>query len=506
MTEYHRMLQRQLKRVGINLEKDNISPEYLKLFKSITNAYEDAEKGYYTIARSLDLSSQEMFELREKLQKEREIIQSVMSDGLCVFDEAWNIVSLNSTGAKLLYCVSDKVVGKHFSEVFSLFEDDDTKRKKIDPLALEGNLVRGVVYHCERGYLKTYHGIVSPIGFSINPLPLIRENEFNGAVLLFRSIQERLEAEMALKNAIKVAEKSNKAKTIFLANMSHEIRTPMNGIMGMLQLLMTTPLNDKQNHYVKKGLESANSLLKILGDILDFAKIEAGRVSFELLDFDLKSEIDSLMVMYKVQCEQKGINAEFDFDNTISTKVKGDPLRIKQILNNLVNNAIKFTPQGGKITITVKLLNLNHDHETLMVSVADSGIGIPQTSLNKIFDMFSQADESTTRKYGGTGLGLAITRQLVELMGGQIQVTSVENEGSTFSFTLKLGLQKVSATAEAVPDMQEKISHFDAHILLVEDNELNQVVATDMLKALGCEIDVVDSGESAYDKIQKSKY
>ncbi|MBN9288379.1 MAG: hypothetical protein BGO43_14030 [Gammaproteobacteria bacterium 39-13] len=507
MYDFHPLLARQLKRVGIDIEKEEIPDKYLKLLAYINNSYKESDQGRYVIERAMEISSQEMLELKETLQNEKIIMQSVISEGLCVLDPFWKVTSLNSTAGKLLCCSQAAMHGKFFYEIFSLYESENTQCSEITIDILKERCKEGNIYHCENGFLKTFHGVTRPISFSINPLPLINNRLFGGAVLIFRDITERLETELLLRNSLKAAEQSNKAKTFFLANMSHEIRTPMNGILGMLQLLMHTTLDEKQKHYVQKSFDSANSLLRILGDILDFSKIEAGKIEFKNEEFNFKKELDTLMIIFQTLTKEKKIELELQHDSNIPSLVKGDPLRIKQVINNLVNNAIKFTPAHGKVTLSTKLLKLQNDNISIQVSVSDSGIGIPSNKLEKIFDVFSQADESTTRKYGGTGLGLAITKQLLEQMGGHILVNSVEGQGTTFTCTLNLQAALSAPSSDLQQNIPEQNTHqFHANVLVVEDNQLNQIVVHDMLKSLGCEIDVVGTGMLAVEAVQRKKY
>lgn len=507
MYDFHPLLARQLKRVGIDSEQEEISDKYLKLLAYINNAYKEAEQNRYVIERAMEISSQEMRELRETLQNEKIIMQSVMSEGLCVVDTFWKVTSLNTTAGKLLCCSPAAMIGKFFYDFFSLYEGENSSASEITMDILKEKCKEGNIFHCENGFLKTFHGVTRPISFSINSLPLINNKIFGGAVLIFRDITERLETELLLRNSLKAAEQSNKAKTYFLANMSHEIRTPMNGILGMLQLLMHTTLDEKQTHYVQKSFDSANSLLRILGDILDFSKIEAGKIEFENKEFNLKKELEALMIIFQTQSKEKKLRIELQHDNTIPEVVKGDTLRIKQVINNLMNNAIKFTPNEGSITLSTKLLGTQNNTISLQIAVHDTGIGISSDKLNKIFDIFSQADESTTRKYGGTGLGLAITKQLLEQMGGHIIVNSVEGKGTTFTCTLSLEIAPTNAILDPAQNVPEENGHqFHANVLVVEDNQLNQIVVHDMLKSLGCEIDVVGTGLLAVEAVQRKKY
>ncbi|MBS0287804.1 MAG: response regulator [Proteobacteria bacterium] len=503
--KFHRLLQRQMKNAGI-LENEIIPDKYLKLLSSINTAYLEADQSRYIIERSMEISSQEMQALRDVLQKEKEIIQAVISDGFCVIDPFWKITSINETGANILCSAKETVVGKLFNEIFTLYEelDDEFIEKGITFFQEQCSASR--IYHCEKGQIKTSHGVMRPISFSINPLPLINNKIFSGAVLIFRDISKQLESENLLKSSLKAAQESNKSKAQFLANMSHEIRTPMNGILGMLQLLMHTHLDDTQRNYANKSFECANSLLRIIGDILDFSKIEAGKVEFENKEFNLKREAESWLLFFSTQAKEKNIKINLTFDKTIPDNVKGDVFRIRQVLNNLVNNAIKFTPSQGLINIVISLKKSYINQIVLQFAVEDSGIGIKEELQGKIFEVFSQADESTTREYGGTGLGLAICKHLVNLMGGEITVTSSVGKGSVFSFTLLLEKADKDIPHQTVSYMVNPIPQFNANILLVEDNPVNQSVVNDMLKTLGCEIDIAETGKQALLAMQNAKY
>lgn len=503
----HPLLIRQMKRVGITFAHENLPDKVLTLLNHISNAYNEFEAGHYTSVRSLEISSEEMLELRQRLQKEKEIIQAVMSDGFCIFDAKWNIIDLNKMGANLLCTAPTEAFGKYYTEVFSLYRGNNGDSELVSLSSLDDLLARGEVYQCPEGAIKSINDITTPISFSINPLPSIN-GESQGSVFIFRNIKDALEKELALKTAVKIAQKSNAAKTIFLANMSHEIRTPMNGVMGMLQLLMNTPLNEKQKGYVDKGYHSAVLLLKILGDILDFSKIESGKISFENMEFSITDEMNSIIKLFHSQATQKKLAFEVHFDEALPNLVKGDPHRLKQIISNLLSNAIKFTPAEGKIGIEFKLIEKHDQNMTIEGIVTDTGVGIPFDAQHNIFEMFSQADQSTTRKYGGTGLGLAITKQLVELMGGEIHVESTEGKGSKFWFTLRLGLQKEHdvKTAPMTATIPSELPTFDASLLVVEDNELNQAVTRDMLSYFGCEVDVVNSGAEALEILTRKKF
>lgn len=505
MPALHPLLLRQLKRHGIKIN-DDLDPHILDLFKSISNAYAESEDGRYIIERAMEISSQEMYNLREKLQKEKEIVQSLMSDGLCVFDPFWQIVNLNDTAAQLLCCSSENLLHRRFDDFFTLYKTENGQDEVIDLQSLVTTLIHEGFFHCEMGKLVTLHDKTLLVSFSINPLPLLNQKNFSGAVFVFRDISQAIHDQIVLKDSLLAAERSNKAKTLFLANMSHEIRTPLNGVLGMLQLLKNTPLNEKQTHYVNKCYESAETLLSLIGDILDFSKIEAGKIEFENNALNLHHEMASIVSIFKAQCKDKRLQIDLLYDASVPQHVKGDALRVKQVITNLINNAIKFTPENGKILLQVSVGEVLEDEVVVRFSVKDTGIGIPEALQGKIFDIFSQADESTTRKYGGTGLGLAIVKQLVEHMGGHVFLKSAPDQGSTFSCTIKFKKCDQETQIKQIENKLPLDKKFDAHILVVEDNPLNQVVLDEMLTHLGCKTKIVDTGNKALQAIEKEDF
>ena len=276
------------------------------------------------------------------------------------------------------------------------------------------------------------------------------------------------------------AQQASLAKGDFLASMSHEIRTPMNGVMGMLGLLTRTALTEKQKNYTNMAKTSAGALLTVINDILDFSKIEAGKLDLEILDFNILNQFSEFIAINAYTAQEKNIELILDSSKITTTEVKGDPGRIRQILNNLVGNAIKFTREG-EIIIKVSLTENVNDLQ-LTVSVIDSGIGIPDDKLPTLFDSFTQADTSTTREFGGTGLGLAITKQLCELMNGSITATSTLGKGSNFTFSLTLG--KGNNTQSSIP----KVSLVNTPILIVDDNAINREVLRGQLQLWGATV------------------
>ncbi|MDP2385715.1 MAG: ATP-binding protein [Bacteroidota bacterium] len=354
-----------------------------------------------------------------------------------------------------------------------------------------------------------------PVSISLNKLE-IEEGVFVLAAIRDVSYQKRIEreltearvlAELATEIALVAQEKAEsamKAKQQFLSNMSHEIRTPMTAIIGFSKVVLKTDLTEKQKEYVSAIKTSSDSLLVLINDILDLAKVDAGKMTFEQTAFNMKSDISAMLNLFDLKFKEKNLELIRKYDSTIPKVLLGDSVRLNQIILNLVSNAIKFTTKG-EIIVSVRLLNEDEEKVTIEFAVSDTGIGLAENMISTIFENFQQATSSTARLFGGTGLGLAIVKQLVERQGGTINVKSKINEGSTFSFILSF--QKTKTEIELESDIVKLDTEIKKiKVLVVEDVALNQLLMKIILDDFGFERDIADNGKEALEKLQTKSY
>ncbi|MAC83704.1 MAG: hybrid sensor histidine kinase/response regulator [Arcobacter sp.] len=323
---------------------------------------------------------------------------------------------------------------------------------------------------------------------------------------LEKSIYERT---LELEEALKIATTAKEIKSNFLANMSHEIRTPMNGILGFTELLLKTKLDEKQKKYLDIVESSTKTLMSIINDILDFSKIESGKTVIDSVKVDIKKELKNNILLFSENAQKKEIVYTFNIDEKIADFLYVDIHKLKQVLSNLITNAIKFTNKNKKININIELKNDSINKQKLLFSVQDEGCGIPFEKQDKIFEAFIQADNSTTREFGGTGLGLNISSTIVKLLAGELKLESKENIGSTFYFELELEkTQNDEQVTEEYLDLKisKNKTTENLNILVVDDNEINSLLISEILKDLNINFELAQNGQLAIDKCKEEKF
>ncbi len=439
-------------------------------------------------------------------QKRLAQIIDFLPDPTWVIDCDGRVVTWNRAMEKLLGIKAEEMVGKDNYEYALPFYNERR------PVLID--LVREWDAGYEKEYLsvkkeedilisESYHPHLGKDGMYLSAtagLLYDAEGEIVGAIESLRDITESKRMQEELEQAKQAADDANKAKSDFLANMSHEIRTPMNAVIGMTHLALKTKLDAKQQDYLAKIQSSANSLLGIINDILDFSKIEAGKLDMEAVEFNLEDVLDNLANLVTVKAQEKeDLEVLFSTAQDVPRFLVGDPLRLGQVLLNLANNAVKFT-DSGEIVVSTEMVNEIDNRVMLKFSVIDSGIGLTPDQIARLFQAFTQADTSTTRKYGGTGLGLTISKRLVEMMGGEIWAESEAGNGSTFSFTaaFEKGLEKEKKQVELSADLH------NLNVLVVDDNATSRQILQDMLESFSFRVSLAASGQEGLAEIEKS--
>ncbi len=481
------------------------------LVLSLRNTQLDAKKIADRLTADLRLSEAKLSETAERLA----LAAKAAKVGVWDYDVAagslgWDAQMLS------LYGITPDQFARTYDSWKALVHPDDRMRGDAEiQMALRG----------EKEF-DTEFRVVWPDGtvHNIRALAAVHRSASGQAVRLVGmnwDITEQKQAESSilrinsqLEEAKAAAEKASAAKSEFLANMSHEIRTPMAAVIGLSDLLSDTALSALQSDYVRRINVSSTALLGVLGDILDYSKIEAGHMQIEAVPLRFEEILNKCKALFEVHAGSKGLALRFELDPGVPAVLIGDPLRLLQVINNLVNNALKFTKSGG-VDVAVQCLGTTEREALVKVCVKDTGIGIPLAHRDKLFAAFQQADYSTTRKYGGTGLGLTISKRLVDLMGGEIGVESEPGRGSTFWFTVRLGLPHSSpmegneapqSERSAVEPVQIAAPIRGARVLLVDDSLTNVLVTKAYLRKLGLEVEAAQDGQAAVDKAKQTRF
>jgi PAS domain S-box-containing protein len=436
-------------------------------------------------------------ELKDSETKLRVILDNSAA-AITMTDGQERIVSWNSFAETLLGMSKNDLYLKPISSLYPPQEWKNIRAMNIRQ--------SGFKHHLETKVIRK-DGSIIDVDLSVN----ILKDDFGriqGSVGMLQDITDQKRAREMIVQAKLAAEEANQAKSIFLAKMSHEVRTPMNAILGMIDLTLDTELSDEQRDNLKVAKDAADNLLSLINDILDLSRAQAGKVVIEEIEINLVDIVRNVCKGLTVLARNKQVDLLWTIDADIPKLMMGDPVRLRQVLVNLINNAVKFTDKG-KVQVNMKVKSKTEKDCEILFEIIDSGIGIPDKNLTTIFDVFTEAHNATARRYGGTGLGLAICKKIVEMMRGEINVSSIQGQGSTFSFSVILGIcanaghengQVVNGNHHVPAELK------DLRILLAEDNTVNQRIAVKVLEKFGLSATIVSNGQEVLNKLNEQAY
>jgi PAS domain S-box-containing protein len=454
-------------------------------------------------------------EVQKTLSKYSNSLLEASLDPLFTVSPQGKLMDMNEATVRITGLDREKLIGSDF---FDYFTDPILAREVYQDVFAQGSVVNSPLT------LRHVSGELTDVFFNGSVYKDSKGN-VSGIVIVARDVTEqkriatellnaKMPAELATgvaeeakgkaERATRIAEDAVKAKQQFLSNMSHEIRTPMNAIIGFTKVVLRTDLSERQKEYLQAIKMSGDALIVLINDILDLAKVDAGKMTFEKAPFKMQESISAMLHLFETKIQEKNLVLVRQYDNRIPAVLLGDAVRLHQVILNLVSNAVKFTTEG-EISVAVKMLEENDQRVLLEFSVKDTGIGIPENKIANIFENFQQASSNTTRLYGGTGLGLAIVKQLVEPQGGAVKVQSVQGRGSVFSFTLSFEKTNKEVDEEAgMVEIDKKVKN--VQILVVEDISLNKLLLKTLLDDFGFEYDIVSDGKQATEKLQYKHY
>jgi PAS domain S-box-containing protein len=542
--KYHRLLERQLKKYLPGYPE--VSAEWEALLSAVSNSYDHSDNDRLLMETAMRESSDELMSKKEAvnqmLARQSHVLETLKEAASTLFPDR---PSLENEDLLQLADVVQEEIGKRqiaetrraqsdqrlldiieslnlgmarydlegrltqveprFAEIFERKEDEMIGLRSSD-FSVGHDLETGSpieFYLTSKVFESPYRNSSGELTWMLcTTAPLFDEaGRVEGGVIVVFDISARKKLEQEMIEARKAAEAGLELRKTILANVSHELRTPVNAIVGMSALLASTSLNDQQREYLKTMRFSSDGLLVLIDDLLDVSRIEAGKVELEELEFSMQENFSDLTKSLRLRAEEKGLLFEWNLDERIAPRLLGDVHRLNQIITNLIGNAIKFTPQG-KVRLEITQVGESNEMQGVRFSVIDTGIGIAAERQVAVFQAFAQEDNSTTRKYGGTGLGLSISKRIVEMMGGELKLTSEKNAGTTFSFEVQL--KKSAEGSVVVKEFKPNLE--GSRILLVEDNKVNQFLANALLKSWNAQVDISEDGLDALDRMRNVNY